>query len=75
MLYVTTLTPAVIAGARDMQLEMIGLGRIAAAWRSASSAISTPASSFERIADYHDIGVGQGGWRADLLHYSRIAPI
>ena len=31
--------------------------------------------SMELIADYHDIGAGQGGWRADLLHYSRIAPI
>ena len=31
--------------------------------------------SIELVADYHDIGAGQGGWRADLLHYSRIAPI
>jgi DMSO/TMAO reductase YedYZ molybdopterin-dependent catalytic subunit len=31
--------------------------------------------SMELVADYHDIGAGQGGWRADLLHYSRIAPI
>jgi sulfoxide reductase catalytic subunit YedY len=31
--------------------------------------------SMELIADYKDIGAGYGGWRADLLHYSRIAPI
>ena len=31
--------------------------------------------SMELIADYKDIGAWCGGWRADLLHYSRIAPI
>ena len=31
--------------------------------------------SMELIADYKDIGAGCGGWRADLLRYSRIAPI
>jgi methionine sulfoxide reductase catalytic subunit len=31
--------------------------------------------SMELIADDKDIGAGYGGWRADLLHYSRIAPI
>ena len=31
--------------------------------------------SMELIADYDDIGDGYGGWRADLLHYSRLAPI
>jgi DMSO/TMAO reductase YedYZ molybdopterin-dependent catalytic subunit len=31
--------------------------------------------SMELIADYDDIGAGQGGWRADQLHYSRLAPI
>jgi len=31
--------------------------------------------SMELIADYKDIGAGYGGWRADLLHYGRIAPI
>jgi DMSO/TMAO reductase YedYZ molybdopterin-dependent catalytic subunit len=31
--------------------------------------------SMELIADYKDLGAGYGGWRADLLHYSRIAPI
>jgi methionine sulfoxide reductase catalytic subunit len=31
--------------------------------------------SMELIASYHDIGAGYGGWRADVLHYSRLAPI
>jgi hypothetical protein len=31
--------------------------------------------SMELIAGYEDIGAGYGGWRADLLHYSRIAPM
>jgi len=31
--------------------------------------------SMELIASYEDIGAGCGGWRADLLHYSRLAPI
>jgi methionine sulfoxide reductase catalytic subunit len=31
--------------------------------------------SMELIAQYGDIGEGYGGWRADLLHYSRLAPI
>ncbi len=31
--------------------------------------------SMELIARYDDIGAGYGGWRADLLHYSRLAPI
>lgn len=31
--------------------------------------------SMELIASYDDIGAGCGGWRADLLHYSRLAPI
>jgi sulfoxide reductase catalytic subunit YedY len=31
--------------------------------------------SMELIARYDDIGAGSGGWRADLLHYSRLAPI
>ena len=31
--------------------------------------------SMELVADYKDIGAGHGGWRADLLHYGRIAPI
>ena len=31
--------------------------------------------SMELIADYDAIGDGYGGWRADLLHYSRLAPI
>jgi len=31
--------------------------------------------SMELIAQYDDIGDGCGGWRADLLHYSRLAPI
>jgi hypothetical protein len=29
----------------------------------------------ELIASYRDIGEGCGAWRADLLHYSRLAPI
>jgi DMSO/TMAO reductase YedYZ molybdopterin-dependent catalytic subunit/thiosulfate reductase cytochrome b subunit len=31
--------------------------------------------SMELIASYDDIGAGYGGWRADLLYYSRLAPI
>lgn len=31
--------------------------------------------SVELVADYRDIGAGKGGWRADVLHYSPIAPI
>lgn len=31
--------------------------------------------SMELIASYDDIGAGNGGWRADVLHYSRLAPI
>ncbi len=31
--------------------------------------------SMELIASYDDIGAGYGGWRADQLHYSRLAPI
>jgi DMSO/TMAO reductase YedYZ molybdopterin-dependent catalytic subunit len=31
--------------------------------------------SMELVARYDDIGAGYGGWRADQLHYSRIAPI
>ncbi|MEO8521033.1 MAG: molybdopterin-dependent oxidoreductase, partial [Acidobacteriota bacterium] len=31
--------------------------------------------SMELIASYDDIGAGYGGWRADLLHYGRLAPI
>ncbi|HQZ37820.1 MAG TPA: molybdopterin-dependent oxidoreductase [Vicinamibacterales bacterium] len=31
--------------------------------------------SMELVASYDDIGEGCGGWRADLLHYSRLAPI
>ena len=31
--------------------------------------------SMELIDRYEDIGAGYGGWRADLLHYSRLAPI
>ncbi|HET7026754.1 MAG TPA: molybdopterin-dependent oxidoreductase [Candidatus Limnocylindrales bacterium] len=31
--------------------------------------------SAELIADYRTIGEGKGGWRADVLHYSQIAPI
>jgi sulfoxide reductase catalytic subunit YedY len=31
--------------------------------------------SMDLVASYDDIGAGYGGWRADLLHYSRIAPI
>ncbi|MBA2273514.1 MAG: molybdopterin-dependent oxidoreductase [Actinobacteria bacterium] len=31
--------------------------------------------SMELIASYEDVGAGYGGWRADLLHYSRLAPI
>jgi DMSO/TMAO reductase YedYZ molybdopterin-dependent catalytic subunit len=31
--------------------------------------------SMELIDGYADVGLGYGGWRADLLHYSRIAPI
>jgi DMSO/TMAO reductase YedYZ molybdopterin-dependent catalytic subunit/thiosulfate reductase cytochrome b subunit len=31
--------------------------------------------SMELVARYDDIGAGYGGWRADRLHYSRIAPI
>jgi sulfoxide reductase catalytic subunit YedY len=31
--------------------------------------------SMELITRYDDIGAGYGGWRADLLHYSRVAPI
>ena len=31
--------------------------------------------SMELIDRYDDIGVGYGGWRADVLHYSRLAPI
>ena len=31
--------------------------------------------SMELIASYDDIGAGYGGWRADVLHYSRLAPI
>ena len=30
--------------------------------------------SMELVADYQDISAGHGGWRADLLHYSRILP-
>jgi DMSO/TMAO reductase YedYZ molybdopterin-dependent catalytic subunit/thiosulfate reductase cytochrome b subunit len=31
--------------------------------------------SMELIERYDDIGAGSGGWRADVLHYSRRAPI
>jgi DMSO/TMAO reductase YedYZ molybdopterin-dependent catalytic subunit/thiosulfate reductase cytochrome b subunit len=31
--------------------------------------------SMELIDRYDDIGAGCGGWRADVLHYSRLAPI
>jgi DMSO/TMAO reductase YedYZ molybdopterin-dependent catalytic subunit/thiosulfate reductase cytochrome b subunit len=31
--------------------------------------------SMELVASYGDVGAGCGGWRADVLHYSRIAPI
>jgi DMSO/TMAO reductase YedYZ molybdopterin-dependent catalytic subunit/thiosulfate reductase cytochrome b subunit len=31
--------------------------------------------SMELIDEYDDIGDGYGGWRADVLHYSRLAPI
>lgn len=31
--------------------------------------------SIELIEDYRTIGAGKGGWRADVLHYSQIAPI
>jgi hypothetical protein len=31
--------------------------------------------SMELIDRYDDIGAGYGGWRADVLHYSRLAPI
>ncbi len=31
--------------------------------------------SVELVADYRDIGYGQGGWRADVLNYSPTAPI
>jgi DMSO/TMAO reductase YedYZ molybdopterin-dependent catalytic subunit/thiosulfate reductase cytochrome b subunit len=31
--------------------------------------------SMELVASYDDLGAGYGGWRADQLHYSRIAPI
>jgi DMSO/TMAO reductase YedYZ molybdopterin-dependent catalytic subunit/thiosulfate reductase cytochrome b subunit len=31
--------------------------------------------SVELIDDYASLGAGQGGWRADQLHYGRIAPI
>jgi DMSO/TMAO reductase YedYZ molybdopterin-dependent catalytic subunit/thiosulfate reductase cytochrome b subunit len=31
--------------------------------------------SMELIDRYDDIGAGNGGWRADVLHYSRLAPI
>ena len=31
--------------------------------------------SMELVSRYDDIGAGYGGWRADSLHYSRIAPI
>ncbi len=31
--------------------------------------------SMELIDGYDDIGGGYGGWRADALHYSRLAPI
>jgi sulfoxide reductase catalytic subunit YedY len=31
--------------------------------------------SMELVSRYDDIGAGYGGWRADRLHYSRIAPI
>lgn len=31
--------------------------------------------SMELIARYDDVGAGYGGWRADVLHYSRLAPI
>ena len=31
--------------------------------------------SMELIGSYDDIGLGYGGWRADRLHYSRLAPI
>ena len=31
--------------------------------------------SMELVANYDDTGAGYGGWRADELHYSRIAPI
>ncbi len=31
--------------------------------------------SIELIEDYRTVGSGKGGWRADVLHYSQIAPI
>jgi sulfoxide reductase catalytic subunit YedY len=31
--------------------------------------------SMELIANYDDVGAGNGGWRADQLHYGRLAPI
>jgi methionine sulfoxide reductase catalytic subunit len=31
--------------------------------------------SMELIGSYDNIGLGYGGWRADRLHYSRLAPI
>jgi DMSO/TMAO reductase YedYZ molybdopterin-dependent catalytic subunit/thiosulfate reductase cytochrome b subunit len=31
--------------------------------------------SMELIVEYETIGDGYGGWRADVLHYSRLAPI
>ena len=31
--------------------------------------------SMELIDRYDEIGAGYGGWRADVLHYSRLAPI
>ena len=31
--------------------------------------------SMELVPSYDDIGAGYGGWRADRLHYSRMAPI
>ena len=31
--------------------------------------------SMELIESYQELGAGQGGWRADALYYSRIAPI
>lgn len=31
--------------------------------------------SIELVDDYRAIGAGKGGWRADVLHYSQVAPI
>ena len=31
--------------------------------------------SMELIGSYDNVGLGYGGWRADRLHYSRLAPI